>query len=80
LGKHPTFRALILELEQSPLVLPVFEISDIEAADSVAELAASAAEQINSSGARPITAEQVLQTMREWATRTSPGSARTRHS
>jgi len=73
LSKHATFRAFISQLAQSPLVLPVIDISDIEAAESVEALASRAAEEINSSGAEPVTAARVLETMRAWTGRRFAG-------
>ena len=80
LAKHPTFRAFVLELERSPLVLPVIDISDLDAASSrgsLDELADRAAAEINSSGAGAVTsAGQVLAAMRSWSARRFAGRTR----
>lgn len=77
LAKHPTFRAFILELERSPLVLPVIDVSDLDAASarrSLDELARRAAAEINSSGSGAVATDgQVLATMRSWSARRFTG-------
>lgn len=72
LNSHPSFRAFIFALHQSPLVLPVFDISDIESATSVLQLAERAAADINTSGS-VVTAEQVAETIRVWSRRRFEG-------
>jgi len=72
LNSHPSFRAFIFALHRAPLVLPVFDVSDIESANSVQELADRAAAEINTAGS-VLTAEQVAETIRAWSRRRFEG-------
>lgn len=73
LNSHPSFRAFIFALHQAPLVLPVFDVSDIESATSVQELAERAAAEISTSGTEPVSAHQVAETIRVWTRRRFEG-------
>jgi hypothetical protein len=76
LAAHPSFRRFVLELERSPLVIPVIDISDVERAresKSLMPLATQAAEEINSMADTTATPERVLGAMRSWSARRFAG-------